>query len=490
MEFLGSPIITTPADPKLKSTGSFVIGTSATFFYYFTDIDGQLYDPSDLGVTIKNAAGDTVQTETGMDKIEVGVFAYGWTIPIDSTPGTYTIRIDYTAETIDGPEANSITESFIVIEKGPGQFTLRRVAARNFLVSLLGTAQRVAVFNEIARMNRAKTVGQLTFPRWNQTAGIKVYMNGLLKEDGYEVDYLHGRIEFAKAISQHDEVTVDYNFRWFEDDDLDNFIEQGVNMVNIWPPQSVYNILNVPDRWMIAVEYGAAVNAIRRLLMDLAFQEPAKVFGGMKRASEIAGQLETLKKNYEEMLDKMLTQKKFIPYVGLTRTISNPIMTMPGGRCLKWDTRLEYQIGAEYQPWHSIQTTVRQLYNIFETGQEIYIWSNNDGNLTFEKVSKIWKSGEKQLLRITDDRQNSVEVSEDHIIFIDNKEKAAKDVIVGDILTVLTPNLDLTTSIVVSIEPAGVHETYDIEVPSTQNLFANNIQVHNSRWFRMLFSGN
>jgi len=79
-------------------------------------------------------------------------------------------------------------------------------------------------------------------------------------------------------------------------------------------------------------------------------------------------------------------------------------------------------------------------------------------------------------------------VSEEHIIFVNGEEKPAMEVEVGDILHVYL--LDgIKESKVVSIEPIEAEETYDVEIPSTENLFVNNIKCHNSRWFRYLFKG-
>ena len=125
---------------------------------------------------------------------------------------------------------------------------------------------------------------------------------------------------------------VSYNFRWFTDAELDGFLEQGVNIVNIWPPQSTYTVRTIDDRWLIAAEYAAAVDVLRRWMMDILFQEPAKIFGGPQRANEIFGHMDTLKKNYEDRLNKMLEMKKYGPYVGLTRTVTIPEFTLPGGR--------------------------------------------------------------------------------------------------------------------------------------------------------------
>lgn len=329
-----SPIITTPGTPQFQGGGSFRVGTQAALFFYFTDINGNMYDPSDFSIEITDPDGDSAVSDADdpMDRLGVGEYAYIWNIPSTATTGLYTCTLTYIVETISGEETETYTQQFIVTETGPGSISYRQVASRAFLESLIGYCQRIPVFKEVIRLNNARTQGEVTFGRWNQSAKEKIFINGNLQESGYSVNYWTGKINFTTLLSDFDEAVCDYNFRWFKDEELDGFIEQGVNIVNIWPPQTVYTIANIEDRWIIAAEYGAAINAIRRLLMDLLFQEPIKVFGGLTRQNDIIGHLESLKKNYEDMLTKMLEQKKYFPYAGLTKTITTPEYTLPGGR--------------------------------------------------------------------------------------------------------------------------------------------------------------
>lgn len=482
-----TPIIVAPGQIQFEGGGSFVAGTKAVFFFTFTDITGQLYDPYDFSIEILDPSGTSVETGTNLDKVELGIFAYSWNIPNDEVAGNHTLNLSYTYETIDSTTTDTHTEEFIVIESGQTNgeaYTYRQVATRAFLESLIGYIQRIPIFHEPARFNKARTTCELSFPRWNQSAGVKVYLNGDVQESGYSVDYLKGRVIFGKSRSSYDETHVSYNFRWFTDSELDSFLEQGVNVVNIWPPQSVYTINTIEDRWIIAAEYAAAINVYRRWMSDVQFQEPIKIFGSLQRAQEVFGNFDTIKRNYEDQLNKMLEMKKYGPYSGLTKTVTVPEFTLPGGRCLAYNSMLVFKVNNE-----EIQSdTIENVYTLLENGN-IQVLSDNNGELSFEQVSKIWESGSKPLLRIEDEFGNSVEVSDEHIMFINNRPAAASDVKVGDLLTI-TSFENIRDSKVVSITPITKTLTFDIEVPSTENLFVNNIKCHNSRWFRYLFSTN
>jgi len=334
-----SPIVSTATTPTFAGGGTFQVGTQACHFFYFTDILGQMYNPSDFEVEILNPSGTVTKTGTALDMVDLGVFAFVWAIPKTADTGTYTFNLTYTVETIDGPTVSLFSEDFIIIEAGAGGLTLRQVSIRDALEALIKEAQMIPVFDEPMRLNKARTRGKLTFPRWNQTAEPEVFMNGEIMESGYAIDYFRGTVDFTSSISTYDEITASYNFRWFTDEELDLYIEQGINEVNIWPPQTIYSIGSIPDQWLVTAIYGAAIMAIRRLMFGLIYQQPIKIYGTMDRADKVHAMLETLKQNYLGERDKQLEQKKYGPYTGLTMTVTTPEFTLPGGRS-RWFRQL------------------------------------------------------------------------------------------------------------------------------------------------------
>ncbi len=328
-----TPVIVTPGESELHGQGDFSAGTSALFFYTFTDIDGNLYDPSDVGAVVIDPNGDIAATIDFFDRFDLGEFGLTWNIPTTAVIGAYTITLTYVAETTTGPETKTFVDSFVIREKSiSGPVNRRLFALRKFTESLIGTTQRIPIFNEPAIMNRSRTEAHLSFKKWNQPAGARVMLNGQLRDSGFTIDYLNGKIIFDSPLLQQDTVSVDYNFRWFADDEIDNFIENGINIFNIWPPATFNSITNISVEWAPVVVYSAAVDVYRRWMMDINFQQPTKIFGSLERSSKVFNQMETAKKNYEEARDKMLEQKKYGPYVGLTRTITVPEFTLPGGR--------------------------------------------------------------------------------------------------------------------------------------------------------------
>lgn len=329
---INDPIIT-PSTPITRSRGAFAAGEYVVFCFDFPDINGILYDPTDIAVTIYDPSSTAILTKDSLERVETGQFALTWTIPTDATPGLYILTMQYNSDTINGIITSSFNESFTITEEPSATVNGRLLAQRSFLEeSLLDSFQRIPVYDEPLQLNKDRTKVKSTFPRWNQPAGIIVHVNGDVMETGYTVDYLRGIVTFDNPLTTVDEVTVSYNFRWFTDAQLEDYIIEGINWVNIWPPQTSWSFYRIPGTWIVASSQAAAIMAFRKLMADLLLQEPAKVFGGLERAEKMFANLETLKKNYEDTLFKMLEQKKNGPYVGLHMTITTPEFTLPGGR--------------------------------------------------------------------------------------------------------------------------------------------------------------
>jgi hypothetical protein len=199
------------------------------------------------------------------------------------------------------------------------------------LSEMICCAQKIPVYHEQAIPNITNTIFKLTFSKLNQAFGTRVFRNNKIIESDYKINYFRGTILFDTPLSSYDMLHVDYNFRWFSDEQLDRFISNALSIVNFYPPTSKYDVLNIPESFVPLVLYGASKDAIRELLMCLNFQQPQQVFGGSEGASKAFSQLETLKKNYEDEFTRLLEQKKYGRYPR-TRSIVTPEFTLPGGR--------------------------------------------------------------------------------------------------------------------------------------------------------------
>ena len=281
------------------------------------------------------ATVDTGTTGAAADWLEEGQYAWTWNIPGDQDSGLYTIRVDYTMEQTGGAATDYFTEEFIVQETDVDVIAPVFLAYRALIEVLIGYTQRIPVFYEIGRFNEQRTKAVFSFPRWNQPSGARIFVNGNLTTSGFDINYRKGEVDFSSILSSYDEVQASYNFRWFKDDEIDLFALESVDVFNQYPPHTVYSLGSLTAQYTragITVATQAAVFALRRLIMDLHMQEPAKVFGGLDRADKLMGSLDSLKKNMEEDLIRWYENKAKGPYIGLTQTVTVPEFTLPGGR--------------------------------------------------------------------------------------------------------------------------------------------------------------
>jgi len=315
--------------------GSFVQGTGAILLLTITNFDGSPVDPSAISMNItgpEESPSTATITDTVVPlKISKGFYGYEWLIDHEQPIGTYEVDWEYF---VDGEELHEL-QTVIVVSSATDDiyfYSPRKMAFRNALEQYIICAQRIPIYYEQARPSRDKKTFQFTFDKWNQSTGLRIYRNKEVLSDGYNVDYFNGTVTFDNTLLPQEIVNVDYNFKWFSDDELDVFLTNAVLNLNLYPPASAYGLDNVPDRYVPTVIYGAAKDALRQLLMCLQFQQPQIVFGGPEGAKSAFSNLETLKQNYEKDWDKQTEQKKYGPYAGLTKGVVVPEFTLPGGR--------------------------------------------------------------------------------------------------------------------------------------------------------------
>jgi hypothetical protein len=311
--------------------GSFVQGTRGTLFLRVTDMQSNATDADPITCTVTDSNNNVITTGAP-ERAATGFYAYDWDIDPNLPTGKYDVSWNYTTD-ISRIEAQEVVIAPSSQQNPPSLYASRILEFRQSLEFMITCAQNIPVYSEPAKASGDKKAYMFSFPRWNQTAGCRIYLNDDIVTGGITINYFKGSIVFDNALTVYDRIKADYNFRWFTDQELDRFLSNAVSLVNLWPPvQMGVGLYNLPERFIPLVLYGAAVDAIRHMMMCLNFQQPQMVFGGPEAASKVYSNLEGLKKNYEETWQKGLDQKKNGPYVGLTKTIVTPEFALPGGR--------------------------------------------------------------------------------------------------------------------------------------------------------------
>ncbi len=314
--------------------GTFRQGETINLFLKITELDGTPVDPYSIVVSITGPvedASDGGEVSRGIPfKADLGFYIYGWNIAVDEEVGTYLVDWEYIVDGVESHEYQNVVVTVGDID-APYFYTETWKGYRAALEHHICCAQSIPIYFEQAKPSYDNSIYQFTFKNWNQSPGARVYRNEVLMSSGIEVDYFNGKVTFSEALMPQEQINVDYNFKWFTDDDLNRFLLNALQTVNTFPPHSGYTLSSLPARYSPAVLYGAAKDALRQLMMCLNFQQPAQVFGGEEAAQKAFANMETLKQNYSKDWEKLLEQKKYGPYPS-AQLVVTPEYTLPGGR--------------------------------------------------------------------------------------------------------------------------------------------------------------
>lgn len=312
--------------------GTFIQGTIGNILLIITDIAGTAIQPDTCTVSIQKD-GTYVIEDVAADYIKDGAYAYDWIIASDQEIGKYQVIWKYVINGSTKYEYQEVIVSEKVTDASDALYGNIISDFRNMFNLMVGCAQSIPVYHEEGIPHDDTQTYNFTFKRWNQSSGVRIYRNNKLvsESEDIEINYFKGSIKFLKMQHNVDTIHTDYNFRWFNDEQIDQFLANSLSMINLYPPASNYGIMNVPGRFLALMLYGAAKDALRELMMCLMFQQPQEVFGGPNAARQALNSMETLKKNYEEEFFKGLEQKKFGPYPK-SRAVVTPEYTLPGGR--------------------------------------------------------------------------------------------------------------------------------------------------------------
>ena len=463
-------------------------GQTATITANFvTSPQGMPVDVPDATIEVIGPGASQILPPTPMIKVVTGFYYYDYVIPLALPLNTYTILI---SGTVMGTPTSMITYIQIV-QAGTytpvtaSQVTIGLVAS---LEKYIGVAQRIPVYREIGQKNSTGTMVRFTWPRWNLANHI-VRLNGNQMDVGYTINLDNGTITFTAPLHSTDVVDASYNFRFFTLLDEIGFLSDALGQINIEPPQSIsFNLDNYPAQFDGVLMQGAAKNALKALLFNLAFQEPSTIFGGPDRVKDAISTFQSLKENFEKEFtaDKAtLKTKGSYPKVS---AIVQPEFTLPGGRCLT-----PYTVSTYIIQGLQVSLDIKTAYVLHLIGFPLQVLAQNDetGVLTFSSIAKIWKTESKIIWRMETEKGLSVESSSDHLFFTNNEYLPMKWLTKGDPVVVLDEsNQAVSDKIKRIIKTNEVIEMYDMEVPETANFFADGIKCHNSRWFRYLFSSN
>jgi hypothetical protein len=197
-------------------------------------------------------------------------------------------------------------------------------------------AQHLTVRWEQGQRNFNPKVITFAFGNWNQNPRPEIRLNNRLLESGWRPDG-NGKIYFDRNLDPEDNVFCRYNMRYFSEEDILNFLNMGLYMMNTVPPVSEnYRVVaQAPFTWRAPILAGARQIAMQRLVIGLGFQERRIVFSEDPQIAEqvVAGYRQEYQ-NAKEEFDKLAKNAKTLRIPGIAQIVQ-PEFTMPGGRA-RW----------------------------------------------------------------------------------------------------------------------------------------------------------
>lgn len=312
--------------------------------YHSFEYDGNLLDlPSEPVVTIIAQNGvDTIEVLATVEE-SPGIYYADYNVPIDADVGRYydkwTFQYDdggddhevithfdvFPADSIVNFSSSTVSQMFTdIMERG----------IRDLSNLFIYEAMHIPVYGEQAQRTASGLRYNFAYKNWNRDPRPMLRINNRLEENGWYADY-NGNVFFQTERDPSDVVTAYYNFAYFSKDDLAGFLDTGLGAMNAIPPASTTasTLAAAPMEWWHGIQVYAAMQALRRLLLGLSFQETAIIFGEGDKMSSARDLIRGLYEDYSSIWKDLSSGvKKKLPGIG---SIVLPEYTLPGGRA-RW----------------------------------------------------------------------------------------------------------------------------------------------------------
>ena len=133
--------------------------------------------------------------------------------------------------------------------------------------------------------------------------------------------------------------------------------------------------------------------------------------------------------------------------------------------------------------WQEVWSYGTQRYTVQDIidGDRIPLRSVNGNDVVPNRVKRVWPVGEAEVFTVTDEFGNRVSATGNHRILTPGGYTELQHLSIGDKIANNGLHAYLGYGVIVSIESAGVHPVYDIEMELEDNFVAGGVVVHNSR---------
>jgi len=275
-------------------------------------------------------------------KETTGVWYADWLVPASLSPGNYydvwTFRWDSSGDVqrlvfeINVKPATSFinwTSPSIAQQIGDNGVSMMLELCN----SIIYEAQHIWVHWEQGLLKDDGNTLYFAYPNWNQDPRPLIRKNNRLISTGWQANMM-GLVRLEMPPDPEDQFFAQYQFKYFSDEELLSFLNEGLYMMNAIPPASMYytSIENLPFYWRAGVVLYAGIQALRRLVFGLNFAERAIIFGE-NWDNHVQSSIDNFKTLYTDYMTLWLeiskNIKKALP--GISQFVT-PEYTLPGGR--------------------------------------------------------------------------------------------------------------------------------------------------------------
>lgn len=245
---------------------------------------GQTVGRGDIDIFLTNSDGQR------QNAYEISYAIY------ENTTGTE-LLIGSAARTPENPEVGEYYANFLIPEFAPTGDYVVRWTFRQFAG---GPQHQVAMELGVVPVGTQTGISSpYSSKEWAMMRSLRL----MLRDNNPDRNYHFRPPSSQDALSKQTRV---FGYIW-EDEELLEAIERGLDVVNLYPPQTGYSIASLPRNWTTITLTAAAVHALTALSINWVAEEFDYSIGGVSlsidKSSKYQGLMESLQGRLEQMIE-------------------------------------------------------------------------------------------------------------------------------------------------------------------------------------------
>lgn len=245
---------------------------------------GQILGPTDIYIVLTNSDGQR------QDAYEITYAIY------DNTSGVEMLIGDDARDPIHA-EVGEYYADFRIPEFAPyGDYVVRWTfktsagGANNIIIMEFGVVPEGTLLSPSSKYSTKK---------WEMMQSLRI----MLRDNNPDRNYRLSPPASQESLSQQTRV---FGYIW-EDEELSEAIERGLDIVNLYPPQTGFSVATIPRNWTTIALTAAAVYALTALSINQIMEEMNYSIGGVsldiERSSKYQSMADSLQSRLEQMLE-------------------------------------------------------------------------------------------------------------------------------------------------------------------------------------------